>query len=353
MTLHLFPIEAAEYLSSHDSLIIDVRCDNEREVGIIANSISLAMDEVLSYVNQHSQSSDSIVIYCSKGIRSGKVAAELVQEGFTEVHSIMGGFDGWARLQLPVESQQQDLSQLQLQRYSRHIRLDKVGIEGQKKLLRARVLIIGAGGLGSPAALYLAGAGVGTLGIVDHDHVDLSNLQRQILYTTGQVGRPKCESAREQLQAFNPDICIQSHQIHIEENNIDAILRGYDIIVDGTDNLPTRYIVNDAACRLGKKLVSGAISAFDGQVTVFDGQSGTCYRCLYPEAKNASCPSCADLGVLGALPGIIGSMQAMEVIKLITGIGEPLIGRLLLYNGLTATTRLITYVQDPACPNHA
>jgi adenylyltransferase/sulfurtransferase len=238
----------------------------------------------------------------------------------------------------------------QLQRYSRHFLIPEVGEEGQAKLLDSKVLIIGAGGLGSPAALYLAAAGVGTLGIVDADVVDLSNLQRQILHTTDRVGRPKTESAREAITALNPDVEVIAHDVWLSSQTILDVIRDYDVIVNGADNFPTRYLVNDAAVLLGKPVVDGSIFRFDGQVTVYKPGEGPCYRCLYPEPPPPElAPSCDQAGVLGVLPGVIGVLQATEAIKLLLGIGEPLVGRVLLYDALAATFRELSVERDPEC----
>jgi len=243
-------------------------------------------------------------------------------------------------------------SEEQVLRYSRHIILPKIGGEGQRKLLGAKVLLIGAGGLGSPAAMYLAAAGVGTLGLVDFDSVDLTNLQRQLLHDTDDVGRPKVDSAAERLAGINPDVDVVKHQVVLSSDNALDILGQYDVVVDGTDNFPVRYLVNDATQMLGKPLVYGSIFQFDGQATVFMPGSGTpCYRCLFPEPPPpGTVPSCAEGGVFGVLPGIIGSIQAVEAIKLITGVGEPLVGRLLLFDAMEMEFTTVNLRWDPTCP---
>jgi adenylyltransferase/sulfurtransferase len=244
-----------------------------------------------------------------------------------------------------------NFSDEQIRRYSRHIILKEVGGKGQTKLLESKVLLVGAGGLGSPAALYLAAAGVGTLGIVDADVVDLSNLQRQILHGTADLGRPKVESARERLAGINPDVKVVPYGDRLTSENALALLREYDVVVDGCDNFPTRYLVNDACVFTGKPNVHGSIFQFEGQLSVFDAARGPCYRCLYPTPPPAElAPSCQEAGVLGVLPGIIGTAQAVETIKLLLNIGEPLIGRLLLYNALTQDFRRLTLRKDPECP---
>jgi len=239
----------------------------------------------------------------------------------------------------------------QIYRYSRHIILQDVGGAGQKKLLAAKVLLVGAGGLGSPAAMYLAAAGVGTLGLVDFDRVDLSNLQRQLLHRTKDIGRPKLDSAEETLNALNPDVKVNKHQVVLTSDNVMDVIRDYDIVVNGTDNFPTQYLVNDACVFTGKPLVDGSIFMFEGQATVYDAKRGPCYRCLFPTPPPpGEVPSCQEAGVLGVLPGIIGSIEAVEAIKLILGKGEPLIGRLLLFDALAMEFREMKLDKNPHCP---
>ncbi len=243
------------------------------------------------------------------------------------------------------------LTKEQRDRYSRHILLPEVGVEGQQKLLDAKVLLLGAGGLGSPAALYLAAAGVGTLGIVDDDTVDLSNLQRQVIHTTGRVGEPKVDSAAETIADINPDVEVVKHQVRLDSSNVVELIEPYDIVVDGLDNFPTRYLLNDASVRLRKPVVSASILGFDGQLSVFKPYDGPCYRCLYPVPPPAElAPSCGANGVIGVLPGTMGLLQATEVVKLILGEGEPLVGRLLLYEALGATFTELKVRRDPQCP---
>ena len=243
------------------------------------------------------------------------------------------------------------LSNEEILRYSRHLILPDVGMEGQEKLKASKVLIIGAGGLGSPLAMYLAAAGVGTIGLVDFDVVDLTNLQRQILHSTADVGKSKLESARETINGINPHVKVEMYETHLTSENAFEILKPYDIVVDGTDNFPTRYLTNDACVILGKPNVYGSIFRFDGQVTVFDAKRGPCYRCLYPAPPPPGMvPSCAEGGVLGVLPGIVGSFQALETIKLITGAGEPLIGRLIVYDALRFIVRELKLKKNPECP---
>ncbi len=244
-----------------------------------------------------------------------------------------------------------NLSPEQIKRYTRHILLPEIGVEGQKKLLAAKVLVVGAGGLGCPISLYLAAAGVGTIGLVDFDTVDVSNLQRQILFTTEDVGKPKVEVAAKRLKALNPDVVVNTYVVALKSDNIMDILKNYDMIIDGTDNFPTRYLTNDAASLQGKPNIYGSIFRFDGQLTVFKTPEGPCYRCLYPEPPPpGEVPSCAEGGVMGAMVGTIGAMQATEAIKLITGVGTPAIGKLVVYNSLDMQFRNLKLRKDPNCP---
>jgi adenylyltransferase/sulfurtransferase len=270
--------------------------------------------------------------------------------GYTNVTSMSGGFGGWKGAGHPWEADRQ-FTPDQLNRYSRHFLLPEVGEAGQAKLLDAKVLCIGAGGLGSPTAYYLAAAGVGTIGIVDMDVVDVSNLQRQILHTNDRVGMPKVESARLTLNALNPDIKVIGYQERVTSDNIMELISGYDVIVDGCDNFPTRYLVNDACFMAGKPNVHGSIFQFEGQATVFAPVRGPCYRCLFPEPPPpGAAPSCQEAGVLGVLPGLVGCVQALETMKLILGVGKPLIGRLQLFDGLAFRWRELSIKRDPACP---
>jgi len=242
------------------------------------------------------------------------------------------------------------LSHDEILRYSRHLLMPEVTLAGQERLKAARVLCVGAGGLGSPLALYLAAAGVGTLGLVDFDRVDLSNLQRQVLYASGDIGRPKLDAARERLQALNPGVNVVTHPLRLASDNVMEVIGDYDIVADGTDNFPTRYLVNDACVLAGKPNVYASIFRFEGQVSVFDARRGPCYRCLFPQPPPPGLvPSCADGGVLGVLPGIIGTLQALEVLKLILGVGEPLVGRLVLFDALAFRMRELALRRDPGC----
>ena len=291
-----------------------------------------------------------IVLYCAVGSRSALGARDLQQMGYTNVSSLSGGFKAWKDAGLGVETGGL-LSEADLQRYSRHILLPEVGEKGQQQLLKAKVLLVGAGGLGCPTALYLAAAGVGRLGLIDADVVDRSNLQRQVLFGESDVGRPKVEVARDRLLDLNPGIQIDIYHELLTSYNIMDIIDGYDIIVNGCDNFPTRYLVNDAAVLTGKPVVDGSIFRFEGQATVYKPGDGPCYRCLYPEPPPpGEVPSCAEGGVLGVLPGIIGVVQATEVVKLILGAGESLVGRMLVYDAMDMQFRVLKMRRNTECP---
>jgi molybdopterin/thiamine biosynthesis adenylyltransferase/rhodanese-related sulfurtransferase len=292
-----------------------------------------------------------VILYCASGNRSAYGARTLEQDlGYTNVSSMTGGITLWKDRGYEVQVPR-TLTPEQRERYSRHTLIPEIGAEGQQKLLDAKVLLLGAGGLGSPTALYLAAAGVGTLGIVDDDVVDLSNLQRQVIHSTQRVGIPKVDSAEESIHALNPDVNVVKYPVRIDATNIVEIIEGYDVIVDGVDNFPTRYLLNDATVRLKIPVVSASILGFDGQLSVFKPYDGPCYRCLFREPPPAElAPSCGANGVLGVLPGTMGLLQATEVIKLILEIGEPAIGRLLLYDALGATLTEVKVHRDPECP---
>jgi molybdopterin/thiamine biosynthesis adenylyltransferase/rhodanese-related sulfurtransferase len=295
--------------------------------------------------------SQHVVLYCASGNRSAYAARTLVEDlGYEHVESMRGGITLWKDRGYEVEVPR-TLTPEQRERYSRHLLLPEVGAEGQQKLLDARVLLLGAGGLGSPAALYLAAAGVGTLGIVDSDEVDLSNLQRQVIHSSERIGVAKVDSAEQTISALNPDVNVVKHAVRLGAENIMEILPGYDIVVDGLDNFPTRYLLNDASVRLQIPVVSAAILGFEGQLSVFKPYEGPCYRCLFPVPPPAElAPSCGANGVLGVLPGTMGLLQATEVVKLILGEGDPLIGRLLMYDALAATVTEVKVRRDPQCP---
>jgi molybdopterin/thiamine biosynthesis adenylyltransferase/rhodanese-related sulfurtransferase len=295
--------------------------------------------------------STQVILYCASGNRSAYAARTLAEDlGYEHVRSMTGGITLWKDRGYDVDVPR-TLSAEQRERYSRHMLVPEIGIEGQQKLLDAKVLLLGAGGLGSPTALYLAAAGVGTLGIVDDDVVDLSNLQRQVIHTTDRIGTPKVDSAEESIHALNPDVKVVKYPVRIDASNIVEIIKDYDVIVDGVDNFPTRYLLNDATVRLKIPVVSASILGFDGQLSVFKPYDGPCYRCLFREPPPAElAPSCGANGVLGVLPGTMGLLQATEVVKLIVGIGEPAIGRLLLYDALGATLTEVKVHRDPECP---
>ena len=295
----------------------------------------------------------TVLVTCGSGVRSLFAAQELQQLGYTNVRSVVGGFNRWKDEGLPFEIPR-SLDADARERYSRHLLMPEVGEAGQLKLMDSKVLLVGAGGLGSPAAIYLAAAGVGTLGINDHDVVDRSNLQRQILHSDDRVGCSKVESARATLTALNPAVEVVKHETRLDSTNVEEIFTGYNVVVDGSDNFPTRYLVNDACVKLGVPNVHGSVYRFEGQVSIFwpsrDSDPGPCYRCVYPEPPPAElAPSCADAGVLGILPGVIGLLQAVEAIKILLGIGNPLVGRLLHYDGLRATFAEYNLNRDPNC----
>jgi sulfur-carrier protein adenylyltransferase/sulfurtransferase len=292
-----------------------------------------------------------IVLYCQSGNRSAYGARTLTEDlGYAHVSSMIGGITLWKDRGYEVVIPRA-LSSEQRDRYSRHLLIPEIGAEGQQKLLDAKVLLLGAGGLGSPTALYLAAAGVGTIGIVDDDEVDLSNLQRQVIHSTQRIGIPKVDSAEESIHALNPDVNVVKYKTRIDASNIVEIISGYDVVVDGVDNFPTRYLLNDASVRLRIPVVSASILGFDGQLSVFKPYEGPCYRCLFREPPPAElAPSCGANGVLGVLPGTMGLLQATEVVKLLLSIGEPAIGRLLLYDALAATLTEVRVHRDPDCP---
>jgi molybdopterin/thiamine biosynthesis adenylyltransferase/rhodanese-related sulfurtransferase len=331
--------------------VIDVREADEYDQGSIAGAVHVPRGVLESSIRGHVPDLDQeVVLYCAVGGRSALAALSLQQLGYTRVSSLAGGFGQWKAEGFPWGTPK-GLTMDQRGRYSRHTLLPEVGEAGQLKLLDAKVIVIGAGGLGSPAALYLAAAGVGTLGIVDFDVVDLSNLQRQILHNVDRLGQSKVESARETLSALNPDVKIVTYNERLSADNVLQILSGYDVIVDGGDNFPTRYLVNDASLHLKVPVVHGSIFRFEGQVTVFEPGEGPCYRCLFPQPPPPElAPSCAEGGVLGVLPGIIGSLQANEALKLALGIGHRLTGRLVLFDALAPSFTEVALRKDPECP---
>jgi len=331
--------------------ILDVREADEFDRGAITGAHLAPRGILESVIGLRASDLDQeVVVYCGVGARSALAAQTLQQMGYTNVWSLAGGFNRWKDEGLPWRPPE-SLTVEQRARYSRHILLPEVGEEGQVKLLESRVLLVGAGGLGSPAALYLAAAGVGTIGIVDFDVVDVSNLQRQILHNVDRIGQPKVDSARDTLTALNPDVKVVTYNTRLTADNVLDIFAEYDVIVDGADNFPTRYLVNDAALHLRKPVVHGSVFRFEGQVTVFDPYVGPCYRCQFPEPPPPElAPSCAEAGVLGVVTGIIGSIQAIEVAKILLDIGEGLTGRLLIYDGLSQEFRTLRVRRDPECP---
>src|SRR5579875_422131 len=345
------PSEVREQLQN-GALVVDVREAEEWETGHLPGARHVPKSYLESRIEGAAPDRDQhVILYCQSGNRSAWAARTLIEDlGYTNVESMTGGIALWKDRGYGVETPRA-LSAEQRDRYSRHLLLPEVGAEGQEKLLEAKVLLLGAGGLGSPAALYLAAAGVGTLGIIDDDTVDLSNLQRQVIHTSDRVGVPKVDSAEETIRALNPDVHVEKYPVRLGADNIMDILPGYDIIVDGLDNFPTRYLLNDASVRLRIPVVSAAILGFEGQLSVFKPYEGPCYRCLFPTPPPPElAPSCGANGVLGVLPGTMGMLQATEVIKLILGEGEPLIGRLLLYDALAASFTEVKIHRDPACP---
>jgi molybdopterin/thiamine biosynthesis adenylyltransferase/rhodanese-related sulfurtransferase len=334
------------------SVLVDVREAEEWSGGHIPGARHVPKSYLESRIEGAAPDrSQHVVLYCQSGNRSAWAARTLLEDlGYEHVESMTGGFTLWKDRGYEVEVPR-SLTAEQRDRYSRHLLLPEVGIEGQQKLLDAKVLLLGAGGLGSPAALYLAAAGVGTLGIVDNDVVDVSNLQRQVIHSTDRVGVPKVDSAEETIRALNPDVNVNKYPVRLGPENIMEILPGYDLVVDGLDNFPTRYLLNDASVRLQIPVVSAAILGFEGQLSVFKPYDGPCYRCLFPVPPPAElAPSCGANGVLGVLPGTMGLLQATEVIKLILGEGEPLVGRLLMYDALAATVSEVKVRRDPQCP---
>ena len=339
-------------------MLVDVREQVEWEQGKIPGAVHVprgVLEGAVGRLAGPAAATDhadgrTIVLYCASGIRSALAAYTLKAMGYTNACSLAGGFQAWKSRGGPWELPG-GLSVAQQARYDRHIRLPEVGEAGQQELLEARVLVVGAGGLGSPAALYLAAAGVGTIGIADHDRVDISNLQRQILHNVRWVGQKKVESARDMLGGLNPDVTVEAHDTRLEAAGVLDLLEGYDLVVDGTDNFPTRYLLNDASIHLGIPVVHGSVFRFEGQVSTFDPGSGPCYRCLFPEPPSPDlAPDCNEAGVLGVLPGVIGTLQAVEALKHLLDIGDTLVGRILLYDALAQEFRILTFAKAAGCP---
>jgi molybdopterin/thiamine biosynthesis adenylyltransferase/rhodanese-related sulfurtransferase len=343
--------QEVDALPQGTAALIDVREASEWEQGHLPGAVHISK----SYVEQQIEAavpdrSSEVILYCAGGVRSLFAAQTLEQLGYTSVASMSGGFQAWKSSGLPWEAPVV-LTSEQKQRYSRHLLIPEVGAAGQARLLESKALLIGAGGLGSPAAFYLAAAGVGTIGIVDFDVVDLSNLQRQILHTNDRIGERKVESARRTIQALNPDVSVVTHEEMLVADNVDRIINGYDVIVDGTDTFETRYLLNDAAVAKGIPVIHASVFRFEGQLTTFIPFEGPCYRCLYPTPPPPElAPGCSVAGVLGVVPGIMGMLQANEALKVLLGIGETLSGRLLLFDALDSTFTELKLRRDPNCP---
>jgi molybdopterin/thiamine biosynthesis adenylyltransferase/rhodanese-related sulfurtransferase len=346
------PTEAAAELDGGDATLVDVREQSEFDERHIEGAIHVPRSYLESRFEQHvPDRSRRIILYCASGQRSALAAKTLAEDlGYEDVSSMAGGITLWRDRGLPAVTPRA-LTQEQKERYSRHILVPEIGLEGQMKMLDSKVLLLGAGGLGSPTGLYLAAAGIGTIGLVDDDVVEASNLQRQVIHNTGRIGMAKTESARQAIEDLNPDVDVIEHHGRLDSDNVIELLSEYDVIVDGADNFPTRYLLNDASVRLRKPVVSASILSFDGQLSTFVPYEGPCYRCLYPTPPPPElAPSCGAAGVLGMLPGIMGMLQSLEVFKLVTGAGNPLIGRLLLFEALGTEFTELKVKRDPDCP---
>lgn len=342
------PAEARDRQAA-GALLVDVREPHERATGMAEGALAMAADAIAEAIPDRGR---EIALICESGVRSARAAAALLDAGYRRVFSVDGGTRRWRAEGLPVVVPQGDVDFFD--RYSRHLRLPGVGVDGQRRLEASRVLVVGAGGLGSPVAFYLAAAGVGTLRIADDDVVDRSNLQRQILHAEGRIGTPKVASAAATLGALNPRVRIEAEAVRVSSDNVDGLLEGVDVVVDGADNFAARYLLNDACVRHARPLVYGAVHRFEGQVSVFDAGrrrgEAPCYRCLFPEPPPPeAAPNCAEAGVLGVLPGVIGLLQANETLKLLLGLGESLAGRLLHFDALGARFRETRLPPDPAC----
>ena len=338
----------AAALLTQGYMILDVREPEEYEQGSIPNALHIPRGILESNIENHIPDYEQpIVVMCASGVRSVFATETLHQMGYMTVVSMDGGFTQWKQIGLECENPY-TLDSVQRSRYQRHLQLPEVGEEGQLKLLDAKVLLLGAGGLGSPAALYLSAAGVGTLGIIDMDVVDESNLHRQILHNVNRLGARKVDSAKETINSLNPEVKVITYDVQLNSENVMEVLEGYDVVVDGADNFPSRYLLNDASVKLGIPVVHGSIFRFEGQVTVFDPRDGVTYRDMQPQRPTENTvPNCAEAGVLGVLPGIVGSMQALEVIKLILNIGENLSGRLVVFDSLEMTFYEYEIKRDP------
>lgn len=332
-------------------MLIDVREPDEHMQGTIAGAVHIPRGFLELRIERTVANREApVVLYCQSGTRSVFAARSLVELGYTNVKCLAGGFTSWKRAGLAWETPLA-LRPDQEARYSRHTLIPEVGLAGQLKLLASKILCIGAGGLGSPSSMYLAAAGIGTIGVIDDDVVDASNLQRQILHSTDRLGKPKVDSAEQTLRGLNPDVKVDKHATRINSTNALELIGGYDVVIDGADNFATRYLVNDSALKLGKPVVHASIFRFEGQLTVFPANGSPCYRCLYPQPPPAEeAPSCAEAGVLGVLPGVMGVLQATEAIKLVLGLGDTLAGRLLVYDALKTRFRELKLRRDPKCP---
>ena len=331
--------------------LIDVREQVEWDAGHIAGSLFIPRGALVQRAASELPDRDAeVVVYCRSGQRSAFSTQDLLQLGYTNVVNMAGGILDWGANGLPIEAPT-TLTPAQQARYSRHLLIPEVGTNGQAKLLDSKVLIVGAGGLGSPSALYLAAAGVGTLGIVDFDVVEASNLQRQVIHSTERLGQKKVDSARRTIQALNPDVRVVAYDEMLLADNVERLIAGYDVILDGTDTFETRYLLNDAAVAAGIPVVHASVFRFEGQLSTFVPYEGPCYRCLYPTPPPPElAPGCSVAGVLGVVPGIMGLLQANEVLKVVLGIGEPLVGRLLLFDALDGSFSELRLNRDPACP---
>jgi len=348
--------DEAHKLMTEGALLVDVREADEIANGSPVAALRIGRGYLELRIEDAVPDKDkALIVMCAGGVRSLFAAEALRQLGYSNVSSLAGGFNRWKNQGLDFDIPR-GLSVEGKERYSRHLLLPEVGEEGQLKLLDSKVLLIGAGGLGSPCALYLAAAGVGTIGLVDMDVVDRSNLQRQVIHTEARVGTSKVASARESIEQLNPDVKVVGYETRLDASNVEEIFSAYDVIIDGTDNLPTRYLVNDACVKMGKPNVHGAVYRFEGQLTVFwpaspDNPSG-CYRCMFPNPPDASAaPSCSEIGVLGILPGVMGLLQATEALKILLNMGEPLLGKMLYYDALRSSFNEFKLRKNPACPH--
>jgi sulfur-carrier protein adenylyltransferase/sulfurtransferase len=349
---HIVEIDTATAqarIEAGNVFVLDVREPDEYDEGALSDVTHIPRGHLEAQIEGRALDRDqTIVVYCAGGVRSAFAARTLQELGYTDVLSMAGGFGKWKDEGRPWR-QPVTLTADQRNRYQRHLLLPEVGIEGQAKLLGSKVLLLGAGGLGSPAALYLAAAGVGTIGIVDMDDVDASNLQRQILHNLDRIGQRKVDSARQTIEKLNPDVVVKTYDVRLAADNIIDIMSGYDVVVDGADNFPSRYLLNDASVKLGIPVVHGSIFRFEGMVSVFHPLQGPTYRDMVPEPPPAEfAPSCAEAGVLGVLPGIVGSIQALETIKVILGLGEPLIGRILTIDTTEMSFHVFKLRADPS-----